>query len=158
MDCLFGFCYTFLYTEITKVIINILFKKIHIYMFTVFSLSDKMGIRIPVMSLIAVLIKFRVWDIDIPVCMLRISFWLQQAKVSFFDAPEVRWSWCQCQVCFADLVIWPRLQLPRKSLSKVKVCRAKPGFSKPGLGLIPLTEIGLWCSQAHKKKNRVTKL
>lgn len=26
MDCLFGFCYTFLYTEIMKVIINILFK------------------------------------------------------------------------------------------------------------------------------------
>lgn len=58
MDCLFGFCYTFLYTEITKVIINILFKKIYIYMFTVFSLPNEMVL---VMSLIAVLIIFGVW-------------------------------------------------------------------------------------------------
>lgn len=61
MDCLFGFCYTFLYTEITKVIINILFKKKYIYMFTVFSLSHEVDIRIPVMSLMAVLIIFAIW-------------------------------------------------------------------------------------------------
>lgn len=51
--------------------------------------------------------------------MMHISFWFQQAKLSFFITPEVRWSWCHRQVCFADLVTWPRLQT-RKSLSKVR--------------------------------------
>lgn len=83
MDCLFGFCYTFLYTEITKVIINILFKKnIYIHVYCVFSVT-RSGHSYPgyepygsfdlIRDLVFTNMRRNV-DIDFPVYTMHISF------------------------------------------------------------------------------------